>query len=125
MPSIRVIHYGLGPIAHIWLQPDRPEYKAVESRIVRYDYDVRRATQTIESLGYSRGADGVFVDGANQRLRVEIRTTIRAELQPKIVAAVVGFWRESGIEAEQVNIPPQRQNDREYRATFPALSKKV
>jgi len=88
---------------------------------VKYAYDTPRAVQTIESLGYSRGADGVFVDGANQRLRVEIRTTIRAELQPRIVAAVVGFWRESGVEAEQVNIPPQRQNDREYRATFPAF----
>jgi hypothetical protein len=75
----------------------------------------------IEELGYTRGADRFFVDSTRERLQPEIRTTIRAELQPKIVAAVVGYWRESGVDAQQMNIPLQRQQDREYRATFPAF----
>jgi ABC-type transport system substrate-binding protein len=52
---------------------------------------------------------------------VEIRTTIRAELQPKIVSAVAAYWKTSGVDVDQVNIPPQRMTDREYRATFPAF----
>ncbi len=114
----------IGPkttVAHSYVGPDTPGYEAIEPSIIKYAYDPRRAVQMIEGLGYTRGSDGFFVDSANQRLRVEIRTTIRAELQPKIVAAVVDYWRQSGVDTEQVNIPPQRQNDREYRATFPAF----
>jgi peptide/nickel transport system substrate-binding protein len=114
----------IGPkttVAHSYVGPDTPGYEAIEPAIVKYAYDPRRAVQMIEALGYSRGADGSFVDSAGQRLQVEIRTTIRAELQPKIVSAVVAYWKESGVDADQVNIPPQRMNDREFRATFPAF----
>lgn len=114
----------IGPkttVAHSYVGPDTPGYEAIEPSIIKYAYDPRRAVQMIEGLGYTRGSDGFFVDGANQRLRAEIRTTIRAELQPKIVAAVVDYWRQNGVDTEQVNIPVQRQNDREYRATFPAF----
>lgn len=114
----------IGPkttVAHSYVGPDTPGYEAIEPSIIKYAYDPRRAVQMIEGLGYTRGSDGFFVDSANQRLRVEIRTTIRAELQPKIVAAVVDYWRQNGVDTEQVNIPPQRMSDREYRATFPAF----
>ena len=114
----------IGPkttVAHSYVGPDTPGYDVIEPSIVKYAYDPRQAVQMIEALGYTRGADGFFVDRSNQRLGVEVRTTIRAELQPKIVAAVVDYWRQAGVDAEQVNIPPQRQNDREYRATFPAF----
>src|SRR5579871_2196152 len=35
------LNYGLGPIAHTWLQPDEPEYPAIAAHIARYDYDPR------------------------------------------------------------------------------------
>jgi peptide/nickel transport system substrate-binding protein len=114
----------IGPkttVAHSYVGPDTPGYEVIEPSIIKYAYDPRQAMQTIEALGYRRGTDGFFVDSANQRLQVEIRTTIRAELQPKIVSAVVDHWRQVGVDAEQVNIPPQRMTDREYRATFPAF----
>lgn len=114
----------IGPkttVAHSYVGPDTPGYEEIEPSITKYAYDPRRATQMIEGLGYTRGADGFFVDGARERLQVEIRTTIRAELQPRIVAAVVDYWKQSGVDVDQVNIPPQRMNDREYRATFPAF----
>ena len=36
--------------------------------------------------------------------------------------AIAELWKVAGFAAETVNIPAQRQEDREYRATFPALS---
>jgi peptide/nickel transport system substrate-binding protein len=114
----------IGPkttIAHSYVGPDTPGYEAIEPQIIKYPYDTRRAQQMIEALGYTRGSDGMFVDGAGGRLQVEIRTTIRAELQPKIVTAVAAYWKSSGVDVEQVNIPPQRMPDREYRATFPGF----
>jgi peptide/nickel transport system substrate-binding protein len=114
----------IGPktaVAHSYVGPDTPGYEVIEPSIIKYAYDPRRAMQMIEGLGYTRGTDGFFLDSANQRLQVEVRTTIRVELQPKIVAAVVDDWRQAGVDAQQMNVPPQQMTDREVMSLFPAF----
>src|SRR5207248_6581696 len=64
---------GTVPAAHAFLSPSDPAYAAIESDIVRYDYDPRRAAELLEGLGFTRGADGGYRDTAGQRLGVEIR----------------------------------------------------
>ncbi len=112
---------GQSAIAHTWVGPDTPEYREIEPAIVKYPYDPRRAIQMIEELGYTRGADGTFVDGAGQRIRPQVWTTTRAELQPKITLAITDGWKQVGIDPEPVFIPPQQIGDREMRAQFPAF----
>ena len=112
---------GQSAIAHSMLPPDSEAYKAVESSLVRYDYDPRRAAQMVEELGYSKGTDGFFYDAAGQKLSVQVYTTTRSEIQPRIVLAVADFWKQLGVDVDPVMIPPQRINDREYRAQFPAF----
>jgi peptide/nickel transport system substrate-binding protein len=115
------LNFGLGRIAHSWLQPDRPEYKPVESKIVRYEYDVRRATQMIEQLGYTKGSDGVFRDGRGEKLAIRVQTTEGNALQPPSALSVVDSWQRLGIDTSLENVPNQRLRDREYRAQFPAF----
>lgn len=115
------INYGLGPIAHTWLQPDRPEYRAVESRIVRYEFDPRRAARIIEDLGYARGADGLFRAVSGETLRLELRTTDQRLIQPRSAFSVADYWKRLGIDVTTNNVPNQLIPDREYRSTFPAF----
>lgn len=50
---------GLSAVAHTTIvNPTQREYRDVERCIVKYDYDPRRAAQTIESLGFSKGSGG-------------------------------------------------------------------
>jgi peptide/nickel transport system substrate-binding protein len=112
---------GQSAIAHTWVAPDTREYREIDASIVKYPYDPRRATQMVEALGYTRAADGLLVDGAGQRIRPTVWTTTRAELQPKIVLAIVDGWKQAGIDAEPNFIPPQQIGDREMRAQFPAF----
>lgn len=112
---------GQSAIAHTWVGPDTPEYREIDAAIVRYPYDPRRATQMIEALGYTRGADGLLVDAAGQRIRPQVWTTTRAELQPKITLAIADGWKQAGLDPEPVFIPPQQIGDREMRAQFPAF----
>lgn len=112
---------GLAPIAHSMIHPDDPEYPHVQEYTVRYDYDPRRATQLIEALGYQRGADGFFRDAGGQRLQVEMRTTGDNDIHPKLLYPVVDYWQRVGVGVDPVIIPPQRQRDLEYRATFPGF----
>jgi peptide/nickel transport system substrate-binding protein len=109
---------GLALVAHAYVSPDLREYQEVESAAVRYDYDPRRTAQMLETLGYSRGADGTFVDAAAARLALEIRSTTLSE-NNKTMLSVADYWQRAGIAAEPHTIPLARSQDAEYRANFP------
>jgi peptide/nickel transport system substrate-binding protein len=112
---------GQSSITHSFLAPDSAEYKEVESSIVRYDYDPRRAMQMIEGLGYTRGADGMYADASGNRLQVPMQTTIRSEINAKMLLSVADYWKQIGVDNDPNFVPVQLIGDRELRATFPGF----
>jgi len=112
---------GLMPVAHSYVSPAQPEYKSVESSIVRYDHDPRRAAQLIEGLGFAKGPDGAYRDASGERLSVEVRTTSGDDLRDKMLFSLANEWSQMGVPVETVIIPRQRAEDREYRAARPAF----
>ncbi len=115
------INYGLGPVAHTWLQPDRAEYPGVESKIAKYNFDPRHAAQVIESLGFAKGSDGIFRDEGGQKLHINLRTTDQRLIQPRSAFSVADYWKRLGLDIEVTNVPNQLIPDREYRTQFPAF----
>ena len=113
---------GQSQVAHSFLSPDWPGYEDVEPAIVRYDYDPRRAMQMIEALGYARGTDGLLRDRAAQPLSLELRVAGGDDLNGKATLAITDSWQRVGVDAKPIIIPPQRVNDREYIASFPAFT---
>jgi peptide/nickel transport system substrate-binding protein len=111
---------GISPVPHSMLEPNQPEYRAIEASIPRYSYDPRRAAQFLQELGYQRGPDGVYQDAAGRRLEVEVRTGPSEELG-KAGAAIAGYWQRLGVAATAERVPAQRMQDFEYLATFPAF----
>src|SRR5207248_11686013 len=101
---------------HSFLSPRSPDYPTIEKDIVQYNYDPRQVARLIVEMGYARGSDGFYRDAAGQRVGVEIWAT--NESKPMIATA--DAWRQAGIDAEPIILPPQRFNDREYVAKFPA-----
>jgi peptide/nickel transport system substrate-binding protein len=114
------IQAGLVPVAHNYVRPDEPEFRETDRYIVKYDYDPRRAMETLEALGYSKGADGGFRDGAGQRLTVEIRATTSPTIHTKSMFPVADYWQRLGLAVDTVVIPLQG-SEREYRATRPGF----
>jgi peptide/nickel transport system substrate-binding protein len=118
---VAAVSSGLGSVAHTVILPNDRELAEVDSGIIKYEYDARRATDMIQALGYSKGPDGTFVDGSGQRLSVEISST-NEDQNTKPMFATTDYWRRIGVGVDPVVIPIQRQRDREYRATFPAFT---
>ncbi len=115
------IQAGLVPVAESIIAPHHPEYRDIEPSIVRYPFDPQRATQMIMDLGYTKGPDGMFHDPAGDLLSVEIRTVTAVDTTRLLTLAAADDWRRIGVEARPYVIPPQLNQDRAYRATFPAF----
>jgi peptide/nickel transport system substrate-binding protein len=113
--------HGKSEVAESLVNPKYPENADVSSAIVRYPYDPRRAGEIIESLGYTRGSDGFFRDGAGQKLAVEIRGSTVTEIGRKVSFPLADDWQRAGVTVDLLFPPPQRSRDREYRATFPGF----
>jgi peptide/nickel transport system substrate-binding protein len=115
------LNYGLSPVAHSWVQPDLPEGRAVESRLVRYEYDVRAATRMIEELGYSKDADGVFRGPDGTRLSVLIRTHTQNSVHEPGTLAVARYWKDLGIDAQVEVLSAEAARDLQWRAEYPGF----
>jgi peptide/nickel transport system substrate-binding protein len=118
---VETLQAGQVTVAHVFLNPVEPEYKAVESAIVKYDFDINRARRGLEELGYVRGADGTYVDGAGQRLALDIAATEGLEIQVKAMFAVSDAWQRLGIEMRPLVKSSQTNVDREENANFPGF----
>ncbi len=117
---VESIQAGLVDVAHSFLT-DLPEYREVNANGVRYDHDPRRAAELIELLGYTRDSEGFFRDPAGTRLTVELRTTAGDDTREKMLLSMSDYWQRSGVAVEQVLVPGQRNQDREYRANRPGF----
>ena len=113
--------FNVVPPAHVLINPSEPVYSEIEPSIVKYEYDPRRAIQLIEEIGYTRGADGMFRDGAGQLIPLEVRTSGGEDTHEAGLLSVADSFRRVGIGAEPFLIPQAQRNDREYNANFPGV----
>ena len=111
---------GLALVAHAIISPDLREYADVEPAAVKYAFDLRRAEEMVEGLGYTKGGDGMFVDSSGQRLAMQIRSTTLTE-NNKSMLSVADYWQRFGLDMERHTIPLARSQEAEYRATFPGF----
>lgn len=118
---VDTLHFGFTEVSYTYVMPNSPAYPAVQSAIVRYDYDPRRATQLIEELGYSKAADGAFRDSSGQRLSIEIRSTAEEDMHRKVNLAVGDYWQRIGVGYEPLFLTRAQSRDRAVSATFPGF----
>ena len=112
---------GYGSIAHSYVAPETPLYSIVEPYIVKYDFDVRRAAQLLDELGYAKRADGFYYDNAGKKLTVNLQASAQNDIHPKTVPAVADMWRRFGVAVDEELVSPQASQDREARAGYPAF----
>ncbi len=117
---VDTIGYGLVPMAHGVIYPTLAEGKAAEPSAVRYDFDPRRAQQLIESLGMTKGGDGLYRDPSGQPMKIEVRAT-NSDINTKTLLSVSDYLQRVGLAIDQVVIPGQLVSDQEYRAKFSGL----
>src|SRR5207247_342728 len=92
---------GLSDVAESFVQPNEIEYKDVESSLVRYAYDPRRAIEAIEGFGFARGTDRIYEDGSGQRLDISIFAT-QLDAHQKLTFTLADEWPNVGVAVDPV-----------------------
>jgi len=118
---VETIQHGMTYVAHSLVHPSDPPYRDIESSIIRYDYDQRRAASLIESMGYTRGTDGMFRDGSGELLPLDVRTSGGDDAHEAGVFTIAENLKRVGVAAELYIIPNAQRDDRAFMATFPGV----
>ena len=118
---VEATQHGMTEVAHSMVPPSDLAYRAVESSIIRYDYDPRRAAALIEEMGYTRGGDGLFRDSSGQLLPLDVRTSGGDDAHEAGVFTIAENLKRVGIAAEPFLIPQAQRDDRAFNAQFPGV----
>lgn len=116
-----VILGGTVPVVANYVNPSQPEFAETMSAVVRQEYDVRKAAQLVEELGYTKRPDGFYYNAAGEILWSEIRTTAEDDLKDSLMFATADQWKSFGVDSRPLHIPRQMSTDLEYRATRPGF----
>jgi len=115
------LNYGLSPIAHSWVQPDIPEGRAIDNRLVKYDYDVRGATRMMEELGYTKDVDGMFRGPDGNKLSFQIRTHTQNTAHEPGTLAVARYWKDFGVDPQVEIQSADAARDLQWRSEYPGF----
>lgn len=118
---VEATQHGMTEVAHSIVPPSDLAYKGVESAIIRYDYDPRRAVALIEEMGYTRGSDGMFRDASGQPLPLDVRTSGGDDAHEAGVFTIAENLKRVGVAAEPYLIPQAQRDDRAFNAQFPGV----
>jgi peptide/nickel transport system substrate-binding protein len=111
--------YGLVPMAHVFMNPQHPDYATIEPGIAKYPHDPRRTSDLLRDLGYSLGSDGAYRGADGAALELELRTT-GGDVIGKAGEVVADQWRKVGIRVQTI-AAGQRSRDHEWRALRPGF----
>lgn len=112
--------FGLSSVAFSFMFPGQAQYREIEARLPRYEYDPRRATQMLDALGHTRAADSFYRDGRGQQLSVEIRSST-TDINQKAMFAIADAWQRVGVKVDPVVYSRQAGQSNEYLFTFPGF----
>lgn len=119
---VDVLLFGQSTVAHSLFGPHNVEYPQIESSIVKYDYDLRRAEQLMNELGYTRATDGMFRDASGATTQAWLMAIAGDESNEKPNLSIADMWKKFGIDSQSQLITRQQSNDSAFRAEFPGFS---
>jgi peptide/nickel transport system substrate-binding protein len=99
------------------LPPHDLLHAAVKDGLRPYAYDPDRARAILRDAGWNPGPDGVFRNDADGR---RFRSPISAsEPATRHIPAPAAYWRQLGLDVDEIAIPTAEARNPEYRASYP------
>jgi peptide/nickel transport system substrate-binding protein len=111
-----VMTQGLGTAADAWVLPSDPQFAEITRAVTKHPYDPNRALALLAEAGWTPQPSGLLGNAAGQSFDIEVNS---GSSPPQEATIVADNWKRIGIGAAVYILPPARQRDREFRASFP------
>jgi len=115
-----VLFEGEGTIAETSIPPTSAFFDAADRAAVKYSYDPRRTDQLMGEAGWSKGADGVWVQ-AGQRFATDF-SVLQSPQNENEMAIMAAGWRQAGFDIREVVWAASLSSDAALRNQHPGLS---
>jgi peptide/nickel transport system substrate-binding protein len=110
---------GYAPTSGYQVPPGAPEFDVINSSVVQYPFDPRRAAQLLEDAGLTR-VDDSYRDAAGNELTVEVQVAGSDTGQEQAALFIADSWQRVGIRGT-LKLLSAAAATREARATRPAF----
>jgi peptide/nickel transport system substrate-binding protein len=97
-----------------------PFYAEHERLMTRYPLDPARAAQLMSDAGFTRDAEGYFVNAQGRRVRVDFATQRSPEIE-RMATIQSDIWKRTGFDMNTVAMNPELFARLEVRHTLPGL----
>lgn len=118
---VDVLDAGKGRVAYTMASFGLPYYPQLEQAVLKHNYDPRRVQELLGEIGWTKAADGFFVDGAGNRFTLEVASSAGGKNEQE-AAVYVDSLRRAGIDAVQYITPVALIDDNETRVTRGGLA---
>ena len=112
---------GLGTPTETGVAPDVPFAAQVDRLSPKYPFDVNRSAQLMSEAGYTKDAEGFFVDGQGSRFHVDFAVQDASEIE-RMQQVQSDTWRRAGFDVRTVVMGIQLFTNLETRQTLPGFS---
>jgi peptide/nickel transport system substrate-binding protein len=112
---------GQGAPAHTVVFPHVDYFPEVDRVIAKHPFDLRRAEQLLNEVGYFKGSDGVFTQLAAGRFVLPMWTLNGTQNEAEL-AVHADMMRRFGLQVSEYVIPAAQVQDNQVRASFPGLA---
>lgn len=111
-----VVTEGLSSAADAFVAPSDPLFGEIDRAIRKYPFDPARAHTLMAEAGWRPGAAGLLANAAGQTFDLDV---MAGSGQSQAATIIADNWRAAGVNSSLTILPPARERDREYRASFP------
>jgi peptide/nickel transport system substrate-binding protein len=100
------------------LPPGHQFYDSTKDSLKQYAFNPEQAKSELAGLGWTPGPDGILRNSADgRRYHNALWTTPGRERE---IAAYAAYWRQIGIEVDELGVPAAQVRNLEYRASYPS-----
>jgi peptide/nickel transport system substrate-binding protein len=112
---------GKGRVAYTLASPGYSYQPELEKGVLKHPYDARRAQELMAEVGWTKGGDGFFHNGAGDRFTIEVASSAGSKNEQEAAIYVDGL-RKVGFDAAQYITPVALLDDNEARVTRSGIS---
>lgn len=111
---------GLGTPAETPVPSNVPFYPELDRRMTKYPLDMNRASQLMGDAGFTRDAEGLFVDRERRRFHIDFAVQDGTEIE-RMQAILSDSWKQAGFEVRPVVVGRPVFSQLEMRHQLPGL----